>query len=160
VFFFCLFFIFSIFSLFSSLHFKRYPESPLYPSPVLYPLIIFYICITSFFFLFFSFLFFSFFFFFFFRFFFIGYLVCLFQVLSPFLISSPNNPYQTPLLPASTRVFPIHSSPTALTFPYTEASSLQRNKGCANYWYQTKPSSATYAVGAMILSMCILWLVV
>ena len=40
------------------------------------------------------------------------------------------------------------------------ASSLDRTKGFFSHWLLKRPSSATHAAGAMILSMCTLWLLV
>jgi hypothetical protein len=50
--------------------------------------------------------------------------------------------------------------PPSLAFPYTGALNLHRNKGFSSHWCPTRPSSATYAAGAMGCSMCTLWLVV
>jgi hypothetical protein len=47
-----------------------------------------------------------------------------------------------------------------LAFPYTGAWNLLRTKGLSSQWCLTRPSSATYAAGAMDPSMCTLWLVV
>ena len=55
---------------------------------------------------------------------------------------------------------PIHSHLPVLEFPYTGALSLHRTKGLSSLLMLTKPSSATYAAGAMGPSMCPLWLVV
>jgi hypothetical protein len=38
--------------------------------------------------------------------------------------------------------------------------NLHRTKGLSSQWWPTRPSSATYAAGAMSPTMCILWLVV
>jgi hypothetical protein len=47
-----------------------------------------------------------------------------------------------------------------LAFPCTGASNLHWMKGLFSHWCPTRPSSATYAAGAMGPSMCTLWLVV
>jgi len=47
---------------------------------------------------------------------------------------------------------------SALTIPYTGRLSLRRTKDFY-HWCPTRPSSATYATGAMSLSMCTLWMV-
>jgi len=66
---------------------------------------------------------------------------------------------------SSIRVFPLPKHPlppSPLTFPYTGwgGSSLGRTKGFSSHWCPTRPASATYAAGAMGLSMCTLWMVV
>jgi hypothetical protein len=43
-----------------------------------------------------------------------------------------------------------------LAFSYTGASSLHRTKGLSSHWWLTRPSSATYAAGAMNPFMCTL----
>jgi len=55
---------------------------------------------------------------------------------------------------------PTPSCLSALTFPYTGGLSLGETKGFSSLWCLTRPSSATYAAGAMGLSMCTLWMVV
>jgi hypothetical protein len=73
------------------------------------------------------------------------------------------NPLSNPCPRASMRVFPYpptHACFVALTFLYTEALSLHRNKGLSSHWCQTRTPSATYVAGTMGLSMCTLWLVV
>lgn len=79
-----------------------------------------------------------------------------------FPVSSPKPPYPT-LCYVSMSVFPQptpQSCLSTLAFPHTGAFNLHRTKSLPSHWYQIKPSSATYAVGAMGPSMCILWLVV
>jgi hypothetical protein len=44
---------------------------------------------------------------------------------------------------------PTHSHLTTLAFPYTGEYCLHKTKGVSSYWYQTMPSFATYAAGAM-----------
>jgi hypothetical protein len=69
-------------------------------------------------------------------------------MLPPPRVSSP----RTPILPTSPRLLPhphAHSRPTTLAFPYAGASCLHRTKGLHSLWRQTRPSSATYAAGAM-----------
>jgi hypothetical protein len=74
-------------------------------------------------------------------------------MLSPFPISPyPVNPHYILPFPPSMRVLPhppTHSHLTSLALPYTRASSLHRTKGLSFHWCPTKPSSATYAAGAM-----------
>jgi len=53
---------------------------------------------------------------------------------------------------------PIPTSP--LTFPYTVGSSLGMTKSLSSHCCPTRPSSATYAAGAMGLSTCTLWMMV
>jgi len=57
---------------------------------------------------------------------------------------------------------PIHLPlpPYLPTPPYTGGYSLGRTKGFSSHWCPTRPSSATYAAGAMGPSMCTLWMVV
>ena len=86
-----------------------------------------------------------------------------FQMLSPFLVSFLQLPYPILPLPASIRVFPqplTHSYLAALAFPYTRALSLHRTKGFSSHRCKTRPSSTTYAAGAVGPSMYNLWLVV
>jgi hypothetical protein len=52
---------------------------------------------------------------------------------------------------------PTHSSPSTLAFPYTGPLSLHRTKGYPFHWCLIKPSSVTYAAGAMGPSMCTPW---
>ena len=80
-----------------------------------------------------------------------------FQKLFPFL----DSPLETPILSS----LPLHTNLPyscffALASPYTEASNLLRTKGLSSHWCPTRPSSATYAAGAMGLSMYTFWLVV
>ena len=60
-----------------------------------------------------------------------------FQMLSPFLVSSPKVPY---ILPQ-----PTHSCFLALAFPYIGAYNLPKTKGLSSHRWPTRPSSATYA---------------
>ena len=86
-----------------------------------------------------------------------------YQRLSPFPGFLSENPHPISPPPASMRLFlylPTHSHFPILAFPYTGASSLHRTKGLSFHRCQTRPSSATYAAGAMGCSMCTLWLVV
>jgi hypothetical protein len=83
------------------------------------------------------------------------------------VILFPGLPSGTPLShspsPASMRVLlhpSTHSCLPALAFPYTGASNFLRTKGCSFHLCPTRPSSATYAAGAMGPSMCTIWLVV
>ena len=70
---------------------------------------------------------------------------------SPFLVSYPETPYPNLPPPASEGApSPTHQFPLpALTFPYTGAPSSHRIKGLSSHWCLTRPSSATYAAGAM-----------
>jgi hypothetical protein len=80
--------------------------------------------------------------------------------LSP--VSPPQTPYSVPHPPASMRVLPhptTHSCFLDMAFLYTGASSLPRTKGLSSHWCMTRPSSATYAAGAMGPSMWTPWLV-
>jgi hypothetical protein len=84
-----------------------------------------------------------------------------FKMLSPLSVS-PLNPPIPSSTPVSMRVLlypPTHSHLTALAFPYTVALGLQRNNALPSHWCPTRPSSATYAAGAMGPSMHTLWLV-
>jgi hypothetical protein len=72
-------------------------------------------------------------------------------MLSSFLVSPLKIPYSIPAPPAQQ---PTHSCFPVLASPYTEASSLHRAKGLSSHRYPTRSSSATYAAGAMSLSMC------
>ena len=78
-----------------------------------------------------------------------------FQILSSLTVPPPETPYTIPPPPASIRVLPqpTHSCLPALAFPYTGALSLHRTKGLSSHWYWKRPSSATYADGAMGHSM-------
>jgi hypothetical protein len=79
----------------------------------------------------------------------------------PFPGIPSENPYST--LPASMRMFshpPYHSHFPSLAFPYTGALNLQRTKVLSFHRYPIRPSSATYATGAMGPSMCTFWLMV
>ena len=69
------------------------------------------------------------------------------------------NPLSHPPSPVSLRVMP-HFYLTTLASPYVGASSLHRPIGLHSNWCQLRQSSATYAAGAMVLSMCTLWLMV
>ena len=75
----------------------------------------------------------------------------------PLLVSSLTNPYP---IPPHIAHQPTHSCFPLLAFPYTRASSLLRTNGLSSHWCPTRPSSATYAAGAMGPSMCTFWLVV
>jgi hypothetical protein len=75
-----------------------------------------------------------------------------FQMLFPFLVS----PLKTPIPSSSPWSLPTHSCSPDLAFPYNGTSSLHRIKGLSSHWWPTRPSSATYAAGAMVHSMCTL----
>ena len=65
---------------------------------------------------------------------------------------SPRNSLSNPPSPASMTVFPdppTHSHLSSLPFPYTGALSLHRTKRHSSHGCPTRPSSATYAAGAM-----------
>jgi hypothetical protein len=81
---------------------------------------------------------------------------------APFLSFFSRNPLSPPLLlwGCSPTYPPTHSCFAALAFPYTGALSLARTKGLSSHWCPIRPSSATYATGAMSPSLCTLWLVV
>jgi hypothetical protein len=83
-------------------------------------------------------------------------------MLSPFLVSLPRNLLSYPLSPCFSEGAPLptHSCLPTLAFPYTGASSLHRTKGLSSQWWPKRPSSATYAAGAMGPSMCTPCLVV
>ena len=68
------------------------------------------------------------------------------QMLSPFLVSSPNVPYTLPPPPAPQ---PTHSCFLALASPYTGAYNLHKTKGLSSQWWPTRPSSATNAARDM-----------
>jgi hypothetical protein len=72
------------------------------------------------------------------------------------------NPLFHPPFPCLWVCSPSFTYPHLLTlaFSYTEASSLPRNKGLLSHWCPIRPSSASYAGGAMGHTMCTLWLVV
>jgi hypothetical protein len=55
---------------------------------------------------------------------------------------------------------PIHSCLPALAFHCIGLSNLHRTKGLFSHWCPTRPSSATYAAGAMGPFICIPWLMV
>jgi hypothetical protein len=85
-------------------------------------------------------------------------------LLSQFL-SLSETPYHILPPSASMRVFVL--PPTYPLPPYTldspilgHFSSLHSTKDLYFHWCMTRPSSATYAAGAMVPSMCTLWLVV
>jgi hypothetical protein len=67
------------------------------------------------------------------------------QNLSPSLLYPMKTPY--PLPPPSVHQ-PTHTCFLALSFPHTGAESLHRTKGLSFHWWQTRPSSATYATKA------------
>jgi len=78
-----------------------------------------------------------------------------------FSVSPPQTSFPSSI--TSLRVLPrppIYSCLSALAFPYTGALSLHRTNVLPSYSCQTRPSSPTYASGAMGLCMCALWLVV
>jgi len=82
-----------------------------------------------------------------------------FQVFSPFPVSPPETPISSPpphRLPWGCS--PSHPpTPTShWAFLYTRAFCLHSTKGLSFYWHQARPSSPTYAAGAMDLSMCTL----
>jgi hypothetical protein len=77
----------------------------------------------------------------------------IFQILFPFLVSPLKTPYPFTPCPAHQ---PTHFLFPALAFPYTGVSSLHRTEGLTSHWCLTRPSSATYAAGAMVCSMCTL----
>jgi hypothetical protein len=71
-----------------------------------------------------------------------------FQVLSAF----PSFPSTSPLPPVSVRVLPhlpTHSCLSTLAFPYAGSWRLHSTKRLPSQWCQIRPSSATYAAGAM-----------
>jgi hypothetical protein len=81
-------------------------------------------------------------------------------MLSPFLVSlPPRNTLSPPPSPSSMRVFlhpPTHSHLPALDSPTLgHLLSLHRTKDLSYHWCMTRPSSATYAAGAM----CTPWLI-
>jgi hypothetical protein len=76
------------------------------------------------------------------------------------VIHSPGFPSKKLLSHSPSPCSPAHSHFSILAFPYTWASSLHRTKGLSSHWCPTRPSSATYAAGAMGPSMCTLWLMV
>ena len=81
----------------------------------------------------------------------------IFQMLILFWFPLWKPPYPTLPLPASMRVLchpPTYSCPPALAFPNTGELSLHRTKGLSSHWCPTRPSSSTYATGAMD---CALW---
>jgi hypothetical protein len=47
-----------------------------------------------------------------------------------------------------------HSLLSAIEFSYSEESSLHKTKCLSSHWCLTRPSSATYAVGATGHSIC------
>jgi hypothetical protein len=86
-----------------------------------------------------------------------------FQMLSPCPVSLLETPYPILPTPASMRVLPhtaTHSHLPNLTFPYSGASRLTKTKCLSSHWCKTRPSSDTYAAGAMGWSICTFWLVV
>jgi len=82
--------------------------------------------------------------------------------LSRFPIHKPPIPSSLPLLLRGCSLThpPNPSHLPALTFPSTRRLSFSRTKGFSSHWCPTRSSSATYAAGAMGLSMCILQMVV
>jgi hypothetical protein len=103
-----------------------------------------------------------------------GFFVCLFFFFFPFLYlhlkcyllfqsPTPEIPYPIPPPHTSMRVFPCPptlSCFSALSFPYTEVSSLHRTKGFTSHCWPTRGSTTTNTTGAMGSSMCTPWLVV
>ena len=83
-----------------------------------------------------------------------------------FKISFPRLPSRSPLFHSISPCLyegtlpPTHSHFPSLAFPYTGTLNPLRPKGHSSHWCPTRPSSATYAAGAMGPSMCTLWLVV
>jgi hypothetical protein len=71
-------------------------------------------------------------------------------MLSPFPVS-PQETFSPPHVHHAT-----HLHFLAPEFPYTGALSLHRAKGLSSHWCLIRPSSATYAAGAMGHSMCTL----
>ena len=70
-------------------------------------------------------------------------------------------PSETPLSPPlSPAQQPTHCCFLALEFPYTGAQSLHRTRGLSSHGGLIRPSSDTYAAGAMNPTICFLWLVV
>jgi hypothetical protein len=83
-------------------------------------------------------------------------------MVSPFQVSPSETsiPWSFPCLyegaptcPPNPVFLPWHS-------PIPGALNILRPKGCSSHWCPTRPSSVTYVVRAMGLSMCTLWLVV
>jgi len=65
--------------------------------------------------------------------------------------------------PSSMKMFPFPNhlpSKVPLKFTLNGDSTLGRTKGFSFHWCLIRPSSATYAAGAMDLSMCSHWVVV
>jgi hypothetical protein len=94
---------------------------------------------------------------------FIGYFIYLHFKCYPLSQSSPPETLYPILLLLLLWRCTLHTYPLylpALEFSYTGASSLQGTKGLSSHWCLTRPSSATYAAGAMGPSICTLWLVV
>ena len=76
---------------------------------------------------------------------------------TPFPEFPSRNPYPILPPPVSMRVLKhpyTHSHFPSLAFPYTGAWRLPRTKDLSSHWCPTRPSSATYMVGAMGPSMC------
>ena len=72
--------------------------------------------------------------------------------ISPFLSFPSRNFLSHPPFPASMRVLshlPTHSCLPVFTFPYSGASSLHRTKDFFSHRCPTRPSYATFVVGAM-----------
>ena len=80
-----------------------------------------------------------------------------FQMLSPFLVSSPEISLALPPTFPHQHCYPHF---LVLAFLYHGTSRLHRTKGLSSHWCPTRPPSAIYAAGAMGPSMCNLWLVV
>jgi hypothetical protein len=81
--------------------------------------------------------------------FFIGYFLYLHFKHYPLSLFSPSqNPH--PIRPASMKVFlPPRPLPTLSSPALGYLSSLHRTKDLSSHWCLTRPSSATYAAGAM-----------
>ena len=72
--------------------------------------------------------------------------------MSPFLVPHSETPYLISPYPDFMRMFPhppTHSCLHAHAFPSTGVSSLHRTKDLSSHWCLTRPSSTTYAAGAM-----------
>jgi hypothetical protein len=81
-------------------------------------------------------------------------------MLSPFPVPPTENPLSlspSPCFYDGIPCPPTHFFLPILKFLYTGASSLQRNKDLSSHGCLTRPSSATYAAGAMGPSMCTPW---
>ena len=93
----------------------------------------------------------------------LGYFLYYISNVFPFPGLHLRNPLSHPQSPASMWVLhhpSIHFCLHILAFPDTGASNALTPKHHSSHWCPTRPSSATYAAGAMGCSMCTLWLVV